>query len=338
MQASGGQHGAWGPPHQPPPPPPPAQHQPYPQQPPPPQHAHPSSTYYGRGMYSGGWQGNAAPFAGGAFSRQGGHGGPGRGGAYRGFGGIAAAGGHGRGRYNGSAPPGAYGSGYGGGGYNGSGYNSHDGARCYSCGNPGHISRNCPSPNLATNGAARGNGGSRYASRESPRRGGGGGGPPPWVKEEGGWLVPVPGSPLEAERAAAAATAAEGKSRVVWIMRGLPGSGKSTRAAEIVAEAEAAAAKAAAAAAEGALDGSGEAAAEEAAPAAAAIHSTDSFFVDANSGQYVFAPSRLSEHHQSNLAAFEGSLKAGVGCVVVDNTNIQVGGWEVRSWGLRNGN
>lgn len=108
-------------------------------------------------------------------------------------------------------------------------------------------------------------------------------------------------------------------------MRGLPGSGKSTRASQIAAEAEAEAA-AAAASAEGQ---------QPSLTPASAIHSTDSYFVDAGSEQYVFDPSRLSEHHESNFSAFERSLAAGVGCVIVDNTNITTWQYEryvVAAW------
>jgi hypothetical protein len=37
----------------------------------------------------------------------------------------------------------------------------------------------------------------------------------------------------------------------------------------------------------------------------------------------VFDPAMLSQHHDSNFEAFCGSLGAGLGCVVVDNTNLQ---------------
>jgi hypothetical protein len=47
--------------------------------------------------------------------------------------------------------------------------------------------------------------------------------------------------------------------------------------------------------------------------------------VDAGSGQYIFDPTLLSQHHDANFSAFERSLAAGVACIVVDNTNIQVG-------------
>lgn len=96
--------------------------------------------------------------------------------------------------------------------------------------------------------------------------------------------------------------------RVVYIMRGLPGSGKSTRAAQIAAEARAAA---------------GASSSSSVQPVA--IHSTDNYFIDPVSGVYVFNVEMLSVNHQKNLDAFCASLAADVGTVIVDNTNIQVG-------------
>jgi signal recognition particle GTPase len=108
------------------------------------------------------------------------------------------------------------------------------------------------------------------------------------------WLVPAgpPGSHPLAPDAQAEPT------HVVYIMRGLPGAGKSTRAAAITA----------AAAARG---------------AACAVHSTDSFFVDARDGVYRFDVTQLSANHDANHAAFVGSLNARVPVVIVDNTNIE---------------
>jgi nicotinate-nucleotide pyrophosphorylase len=96
--------------------------------------------------------------------------------------------------------------------------------------------------------------------------------------------------------------------KVVIILRGLPGSGKSTRSAQIAAEAKRTAAAAAAALLMS--------------DPVVAIHSTDSFFVN-SAGRYHFEPSLLSINHQRNLDAFNESLAAGVGIVIVDNTNLQ---------------
>jgi hypothetical protein len=126
--------------------------------------------------------------------------------------------------------------------------------------------------------------------------------------------------------AAAAAAAAEdsssdgSSSKVVYILRGLPGAGKSTRAAQLAAEAEQVASDAALAAV---LTGTAAAAAASDV-AAAAIHSTDNYFIDAD-GVYRFNADLLGQNHQRNYEAFCASLAAGVGTVILDNTNLQVG-------------
>jgi hypothetical protein len=112
--------------------------------------------------------------------------------------------------------------------------------------------------------------------------------------------LPLPPPPQQQQQVAPA--------REVYIMRGLPGSGKSTRAAQIAAEARAAAG-----------------ASSNSSVEPVAVHSTDSYFIDPVSGVYVFNAEMLSVNHQKNLDAFCASLAAGVGTVIVDNTNIQVG-------------
>lgn len=111
--------------------------------------------------------------------------------------------------------------------------------------------------------------------------------------------------------APAGAASSDAGGKVVIIMRGLPGSGKSTRAAEL-----AEAAKLAAVAAAGGP--------ERAAAAAFVIHSTDSYFIDPTSGVYVFNPELLGINHQKNFDAYCASLAEHIGTVIVDNTNIQV--------------
>lgn len=76
--------------------------------------------------------------------------------------------------------------------------------------------------------------------------------------------------------------------KIVYIMRGVPGSGKSTHARELA-------------------NGTGM------------IHSTDSYFYVY--GEYRFNPRRLQECHDWNFESFCRSLKRGVGVVVCDNTN-----------------
>jgi hypothetical protein len=103
-------------------------------------------------------------------------------------------------------------------------------------------------------------------------------------------------------------------------MRGLPGAGKSTRAAQIAEAAESAAVAAA-------LDSTAAAAAAAAAAptsaAVVAIHSTDSYFIDP-AGVYRFNAELLGVNHQRNYDAFCASLSAGVSTIILDNTNLQV--------------
>lgn len=79
------------------------------------------------------------------------------------------------------------------------------------------------------------------------------------------------------------------------LMRGCPGSGKSTEAARIKAEAIA--------------DG-----------LTAAIHSTDEYFmVD---GVYVYDQTKISQYHRMNHDSAYKSMKTGVNIVIIDNTNV----------------
>lgn len=80
--------------------------------------------------------------------------------------------------------------------------------------------------------------------------------------------------------------------KIVYIMRGVPGSGKSTIAQEIVSD------------------------------FGGAVHSTDDFFVN-QQGEYEFDQSKLGKAHQANLDAFAESLDANQPVVIVDNTNIR---------------
>ena len=81
----------------------------------------------------------------------------------------------------------------------------------------------------------------------------------------------------------------------VFIMRGCPGSGKSTIANCIT----------------GVHGG--------------VIHTTDSYHMEG--GKYVFKPEKLAEFHEKNLEAFKESLKKGIEVVICDNTNISPSHW-----------
>lgn len=75
------------------------------------------------------------------------------------------------------------------------------------------------------------------------------------------------------------------------IMRGIPGSGKSTLVEKLKQEHN------------------------------PKVHSTDSYHLQ--NGKYVFQPSRLGEFHKRNQQAFKESLQAGEPLVVCDNTNLR---------------
>ena len=79
--------------------------------------------------------------------------------------------------------------------------------------------------------------------------------------------------------------------KILFIMRGVPGSGKSTIAREII-------------------------------PSEGVIHSTDKYFYD-DEGKYNFDPSKLKEYHDENFKSFCRSLEEEKPIVVIDNTNIQ---------------
>ncbi len=78
--------------------------------------------------------------------------------------------------------------------------------------------------------------------------------------------------------------------KIVYIMRGVPGSGKSTVAHELI------------------KDGG-------------VVHSTDDYrYID---GKYHFDPTKSQECHDLNYQAFCSSLEQGVSVVICDNTNIK---------------
>jgi predicted kinase len=86
--------------------------------------------------------------------------------------------------------------------------------------------------------------------------------------------------------------------KTLIIMRGLPGSGKSTRARE--------------------LQGEG------------VIHATDSYLTDPNTGEYKFDPEKIKDYHRQNLEDAIKSMEAGISPVIIDNTNVQK--WEFEKY------
>jgi predicted kinase len=83
------------------------------------------------------------------------------------------------------------------------------------------------------------------------------------------------------------------------LMRGLPGSGKSTKARKIAGE-------------------------------KGVVFSTDDFFM-AN-GQYVYDPKMIGEYHSRNFERTFAALKEGKSPIIVDNTNIKL--WEMKQYVL----
>lgn len=78
------------------------------------------------------------------------------------------------------------------------------------------------------------------------------------------------------------------KQKQLIIMRGLPGSGKSTRAKTLVKN--------------------------------GIIYSTDNYFIDAN-GNYIFDESKVYEYHLKNIDATLESMKNGITPIIIDNIN-----------------
>jgi tRNA uridine 5-carbamoylmethylation protein Kti12 len=102
--------------------------------------------------------------------------------------------------------------------------------------------------------------------------------------------------------------------RVVYIMRGLPGSGKSTRARLLIEEAK--------------NGGNGDNRDNEDKTKRAIIHSTDDYFLqpdpnDPDKLVYCFNLQKLGSFHNKNYQAFCRSIDEGIEVVIVDNTNIK---------------
>jgi predicted kinase len=91
----------------------------------------------------------------------------------------------------------------------------------------------------------------------------------------------------------------KGRERVMIIMRGLPGSGKSTLVTKLLSDGP------------------------------AFVCSADDFFVDA-SGEYHWDPKRIHEAHQVTQARAKKYVELGMSPIIVDNTNTMV--WEARPY------
>jgi tRNA uridine 5-carbamoylmethylation protein Kti12 len=112
----------------------------------------------------------------------------------------------------------------------------------------------------------------------------------------------------------------------VIIMRGVPGSGKSTAARMLASGGR-----------EGEFwledkvtyFGSPEHFGDEhiEAERLTAIHSTDQYFVN-KAGEYRFSPKRLWPNHNANYKAFRNSVDDDIPLVIVDNTNTQRKEWK----------
>lgn len=90
---------------------------------------------------------------------------------------------------------------------------------------------------------------------------------------------------------------ADKQEKILYICRGLPGSGKSTMAKQL-------------------------------AGSTGVIYSTDDFFMQ--NGKYNFNPGKLGEYHQKNFERAKLAMEQGVSPIVVDNTNTTA--WEPKKY------
>jgi len=85
--------------------------------------------------------------------------------------------------------------------------------------------------------------------------------------------------------------------KIAYIMRGLPGSGKSTVAKQLAGK-------------------------------TGVIHSNDTYLIV--DGKYQYSAEQLPTNRQKNFSAFKKSLEEGIGVVVCDNTNTKR--WEFQNY------
>lgn len=87
--------------------------------------------------------------------------------------------------------------------------------------------------------------------------------------------------------------------KTLILMRGVSGSGKSTKAAQLASSFE-----------------------------GAVIFSTDDFFMQ--DGSYVFDVAKLAENHAKNVARTEAACEQGLSMIIIDNTNLQY--WQMKPY------
>eukprot|EP00931_Biecheleriopsis_adriatica_P114987 TRINITY_DN90845_c0_g1_i1.p1 TRINITY_DN90845_c0_g1~~TRINITY_DN90845_c0_g1_i1.p1 ORF type:complete len:541 (+),score=125.84 TRINITY_DN90845_c0_g1_i1:68-1690(+) len=112
--------------------------------------------------------------------------------------------------------------------------------------------------------------------------------------------------------------------KVLYIMRGAPGCGKSTVARQLLAQHLAA---------QGLQWDHAASGAAFSPVCRAFVFSTDDYFTEVHedgSAEYIFDPRRLSELHKANQARCQDAMRLGRTPIFVDNTNIQL--WEMAAY------
>lgn len=93
--------------------------------------------------------------------------------------------------------------------------------------------------------------------------------------------------------------------KTLYLLRGISGSGKSTLAKQIL---------------EREIDSG----------CTAKIFSTDNYFINSETGEYVFEGAKIGIAHQWNQKSVEEAMEAGMNSIIVDNTNTQR--WEAKPY------